>query len=196
MTKNDEVLQQTKYALAKNVAVGRKAHNMSQQALADASGVSKSTIAAIETGKGEPSLSTIVAIACTLQCSPQMLFFDDSTLNFLMLLLYHHPEELKKVKLSKGDIAKAAGGLGSGLRSGLYKAAKVGAQAAEEANFEGAAKTGAAIGTCRTPGIGTAIGAAFANSVGPDKIPRNAKHAYKREIKKLDEGKEVYGVKP
>ena len=51
----------------------RNKNGLSQQTLADASGVSKKTIARIEGGKGEPRGDTVKLLAKALRVEPEVL---------------------------------------------------------------------------------------------------------------------------
>ena len=59
--------------LAHNLAIIRVATGWTQQALADAAGVSRATIAQLEAGLGDPRLSTVEQIARAVEVTPSVL---------------------------------------------------------------------------------------------------------------------------
>jgi transcriptional regulator with XRE-family HTH domain len=59
-------LSALRVALGSNVRNARQAASLSQDALAEASGVPRSTIARIERGEQEPRISTLLSIAGAL----------------------------------------------------------------------------------------------------------------------------------
>lgn len=142
-----------KATVAKNTALARNAALMTQAELARASGVSRATIAQIESGDSDPRLSTLVDIATGLGTSPVLLLLGEDELRAVVKVTREAPENL----LSEADVEKTRRLLSSGLRKQRFLAGELGAAAARAA---GLSAVGAAIGTALLPGIGTAIGAA------------------------------------
>lgn len=84
----DILAEQAKTTLAKNLARAREAANLTQDGLAQASGLSRSTIAQLEAGEVDARLSTIVMLAQALEIQPPLLLFGQKeweTLNTLVV---------------------------------------------------------------------------------------------------------------
>lgn len=64
------------YALGQKIRKARKAHALSQEALAERVGISTTHMSHIETGNTKPSLATFVAIAEVLDVSTDELLHD------------------------------------------------------------------------------------------------------------------------
>jgi len=82
----------TTLTLAQNLAIIRVATGWTQQALADAAGVSRATIAQLEAGLGDPRLTTIELIARAVEVTPSVLLFGSPDVGMLI-----------KVRLSAGE---------------------------------------------------------------------------------------------
>lgn len=143
-----------KTTLAKNLVLARSACDLTQAALAEAATVSRATIAQLESGEGDPRLSTISDVATALGTSPVVLLLGEEELSALVKVTSHAPEDL----VSEADVEKMRRLVASGLRKQRLEAAALGATAARAA---GLSAVGAAIGSVLLPGIGTAIGAAI-----------------------------------
>ena len=59
--------------LARNVKHFRNTKNITQDDLADKSGIFRTYLSRIETGRGNPSLAVLVALAAALEVSPHVL---------------------------------------------------------------------------------------------------------------------------
>jgi len=70
--------------LAKNIMLARRAKYLSQGELAEKAGYSRALLAQIETGKADPSLSTIVSLADALNISPFLLLLGDNDFGLLV----------------------------------------------------------------------------------------------------------------
>jgi transcriptional regulator with XRE-family HTH domain len=147
--------------LAKNLALARAARGITQDMLAEASGVSRATIAQIESGDSDPRLSTIVALAASLGVSALILLLSEREIAALAELV----QDASRVNQISADISPDdIDGMRRLIQSGLQKrhrrAAKIGISAAQNAGFTAPGSSiGAAIGTLLLPGIGTVIGA-------------------------------------
>ena len=64
-------------AMTDRIAQLRRAAGLSQSSLAAAAGIRPATLSEIETGKGNPRLETLQAIAAALRCSVADLFASD-----------------------------------------------------------------------------------------------------------------------
>lgn len=141
-----------KATLAKNISLARAANGMTQMDLADASTVSRATIAQLEGGDGDPRLSTIVDIATALGTSPMLLIMGEDELRAIATV----PRNANL--LSDVAIDQMRRMVASGLQKQRLQAGRLGADAARAA---GLSAVGAAIGSVLMPGIGTAVGAAL-----------------------------------
>jgi transcriptional regulator with XRE-family HTH domain len=171
--------------LARNLHLARKAAKMTQVGLAEASGVARSQITSIEMGDSDPKLSTITALARTLEITPSMLLIDEEELETWLKL---NPELAKKLEgtigtlLSPEEIYEIKRLAQSELRKRQFKAyeleeAKLGISGAIAAAGASAAATGmtrvalggvvaAAICSPLIPVTGPLIGAALGIGVG------------------------------
>lgn len=140
--------------VAKNVALARSAASMTQAVLALAAGVSRATIAQVESGDSDPRLSTLIDIATGLGTSPVLLLLGEDELRALVEVTRDGARSL----LSDAEVGRTRRLLSSGLRKQRLQAGDLGAAAARAA---GLSAVGAAIGTVLLPGIGTAMGAAI-----------------------------------
>ncbi|MBW8066338.1 MAG: helix-turn-helix domain-containing protein [Ferrovum sp.] len=155
---NNETLRNT---LARNVAAGRNALNLTQQQLADQAQVSRTTIIQIEAAEGDPRLSTLVNIALVFGLPTAFLLFGkDEILVVAEAPSSQHAQRIRET-LTDEDIAKMRRLLGSGINKSQAKAAAIGASAAGLSGVSAASLAGAAIGSRIMPGLGTAIGGAI-----------------------------------
>lgn len=159
-------------ALAKSLRFGRAALNMTQEALAEKSGVSRATIAQIERLEGDPRLSTILDLAAALETSPILLLMSEREMEKIEILIRNTAavKELRKAipeqefhdidRLHKIGRDKHAAEIGAGVvtRVGELKSAAI----------------GAAIGTVLLPGFGTVIGAVLGRVLSPISAARLA----------------------
>lgn len=79
--------EQAKATLAKNLVIAREGANLTQDGLAQASGLSRSTIAQLEAGEVDARLSTIVALAQALKVQPPLLLFGQKEWEALSTLI-------------------------------------------------------------------------------------------------------------
>jgi transcriptional regulator with XRE-family HTH domain len=144
--------------LAANLVLAREASGVTQSELAARAGTSRATIAQIESGRGDPRLSTLGAIADALGVSVFVLLLAGDDLRRLVQLAKHgeieeaQPEEEERALLKQ--LAE------SRLTADRRKAARMSTSVVSELGFESAgAAVGAAIGTALMPGLGTIVGA-------------------------------------
>ncbi|MBK9322412.1 MAG: helix-turn-helix transcriptional regulator [Bdellovibrionaceae bacterium] len=86
-----------KYELPQRLEYLRGRRNMTQQELAKVAGISQSTVAQIESGKKDPSLSTLKKVAQALDVHIAVLFSSDDVHVFDMARLkkkYDHVDKL------------------------------------------------------------------------------------------------------
>jgi transcriptional regulator with XRE-family HTH domain len=148
-----------KATLAKNLVLARSACELTQGQLAEAAGISRATIAQMESGSTDPRLSTLVDLATAMGTSPVLLLLGEDELRALAKVVGETPKEL----VSEDEVDQMRRLISSGLGKQRVQAATLGATAARAA---GLSAVGAAIGTALIPGIGTAIGAAIGAFMG------------------------------
>ncbi len=148
-----------KATLAKNLVLARNACDLTQAGLAEVASVSRATVAQLESGDGDPRLSTVVDISTALGTSPVLLLLGAEELKALVKITRDAPPDL----VSDADVEKMRRLVSSGLRKQRLQAGELGASAARAA---GLSAVGAAIGSALLPGVGTAIGAAIGAFIG------------------------------
>lgn len=144
--------------LGSNILVARKAKELTQQKLAERAGVSRATVAQIESGGVNPRLSTLVDLAFALDVSPMMLVMDKDDLEAIAELSTADVEKLER-ELSEAESDQMNWLVQSGVRKNLVKAALIGSSSIGGAAAMSA--SAAAIGSAFLPGLGTAIGGAL-----------------------------------
>jgi transcriptional regulator with XRE-family HTH domain len=142
--------------LAKNLVVARVAAGITQQELADAAGISRATVAQLETGYSDPRLSTIVELAAALGVSPIFLLMGKPEA-FALSAFFENPSA--PLVLSDGDVAKMKRLVDTGMLKDRLRAALVGAGIARASEDAGpSAPVSAAIFSAIHPGPGTIAG--------------------------------------
>jgi len=143
--------------LARNLTAARLVAGLTQHELAAASGVSRATIAQLETGVSDPRLSTVVELARVFGLPPLFLLVGAAEVAALARL----PEDLeaRPVPLPDADVARMRHLASSGLLKDRGRAARAGATVARAAGEPSTAVTVAAgIFSAYCPGAGTAAG--------------------------------------
>ena len=144
--------------LARSLLVARQVGGLTQQQLAAASTVSRATIAQIESGGGDPRLSTVGELARALGVPTMALLMGSTEVGVLAQL----PEEArdKPFPVLPADVALMRSYLGSGLSRDRGRAVRVAARAARSGGEAvAAAAVLAAVFSTISPGRGTAVGA-------------------------------------
>ncbi|MHB8254270.1 MAG: helix-turn-helix domain-containing protein [Acidiferrobacter sp.] len=146
--------------VATNLVIARSVNEMTQEALAEKAGLSRATIAQIESGEGDPRLSTLTDVASALGISPVLLLIGPQELSALADL----GKEASTVSFDADQsvMDKMRRLVKSGLVRNRVKAAQIGATAAASAGFTTPGGiVGAALGSALTPGglVGLAFGA-------------------------------------
>jgi transcriptional regulator with XRE-family HTH domain len=144
--------------VAKNLWLSRYAAGITQDALAESSGISRATIAQIESGATDCRLATLTDISHALGVSPIVMMLREQEIGCLRELI--SPAQVERIlsRLSPDDLAMMEALRVSGLQKNITRAAQIGINAARAAGYvsRGAA-VGAAIGSILSPGLGTAI---------------------------------------
>jgi DNA-binding XRE family transcriptional regulator len=156
-TSSTDTIPRQATVFAQNLLVARTVLDLTQHALAAASGVSRATIAQLEAGTGDPKLSTVQQLAEALGVSPVVLLLGRRELEALGALLGDAVAPDATMNVMRHLVS--AGGVRSRL-----EAARLGIGVAEAAGIEGGA-VGAAVGSFHHPGQGTVAGAKFARAV-------------------------------
>lgn len=154
-------LEGPRETLARNLSAARTAMGLSQDQLAEAAGISRATVVQLESGEGDPRLSTISALAMALAVSPVLFFFGAAEITAIANIRESGEAKLVRAHLSKDDQDSMQRLLRSGLPKNRTKAVKIGADAAAAVGLTAGAVASAAIGTAVLPVVGTVIGAAL-----------------------------------
>lgn len=148
--------------LAKNLVAARVIAGLTQHELAGASGVSRATIAQLETGVSDPRLSTVVQLAHALHVSPLLLLIGEDEARALAALRTRNGA----VDVPPVDLAKMLEYVETGMLKDRLRAARVGASVARRSagNASPAVPIAAGILSAILPGPGTVIGAVIGES--------------------------------
>lgn len=147
--------------LGRNVVLARLAAGLTQEQLAETAGLSRTTVAQIESGSSDPRISTVELLARALGVDPLILLVGRPALEALGDLVDHLPGTAVPVALSPREVEKMRQLAGSGFRNDRIKAAWIGVSAAREAGLGTAGEVGAGIGSALEPGRGTTLLAKF-----------------------------------
>jgi transcriptional regulator with XRE-family HTH domain len=142
--------------LAKNLIVARAIAGITQQALAHLAGVSRATIAQLETGYSDPRLSTIVDLSHALGISPVLLLIGDVEAHALVALSNEAKNWSRLVNAEAVDKMRLL--LKSGMLKDRLRAAKVGAATALADGESSSVCVSTGIFSAIYPGPGTFIG--------------------------------------
>ena len=145
--------------LAKNLVVARVVAGITQHALAEAAGVSRATIAQLETGRSDPRLSTIVLLARALRI-PAIVLLMGKPETLALTALFENPSS--PIALRDGDVAQMRRLLETGMLKDRLRAALVGAGLARDTDASAiTSQVLAAIFSAIHPGPGTIAGTAL-----------------------------------
>lgn len=148
--------------IARNLIVARGALGVTQDELSERSGISRATIAQIESGQADFRLSTLADLARALRVSPVLLLLGQADLESLLSFVHRPLVEPLLSRLTPTQIQQMQRLKDSGLQKNLVRAGRVGAEAAGAAGFRSVgAVVGAGIGSTLIPGLGTAVGTAL-----------------------------------
>ena len=156
-------------SLGANLAFAREAAGLTQSDLAERAKTSRATIAQIESGDGDPRISTVGAIADALNVGLFVLLLNKSDIQKLVSLA-NHPPAMNNSVPKDNDLALLDELANSHLAADRRRAARMSSDLATQFGFIGTgAAVGAAIGTTLMPGMGTLVGALLGSS--GDAIP-------------------------
>jgi transcriptional regulator with XRE-family HTH domain len=145
--------------LAKNLTSVRVVAGVTQQDLSEAAGISRATLAQIETGSSDPRLSTLVDLANALGMPVILLLMGIVEAQALASL----PVEAigKPRRVSPEDVERITDYVATGLIKDRLRAAQLGAAAMESQSTTPLGPLAAAILSPHLPGAGAAIGSLF-----------------------------------
>ena len=155
-----DVAMSSRGIVAQNMLIARTALKLTQQEVADASGVSRATIAQLEAGTGDPRLSTLELLAEALNLPVHFLLLDQGAFRALAELVAEGETLRDSVQHHMECLARVLNGRRGQNR---FQAATLGVDAAVEAGLTGNAhRVGAGIGAARFAAEGTFLGAHLA----------------------------------
>ena len=141
--------------LAKNLVAARVIAGLTQHDLAAAAGVSRATVAQLETGFSDPRLSTVVDIARALGIAPIVLLSGTEEVEALAKLADEARPSIPPV-----DLARMRDYIASGMLKDRIRAARVGATVARGgADAPTGVAVTAGVFSATSPGRGTVVGA-------------------------------------
>jgi transcriptional regulator with XRE-family HTH domain len=144
--------------LAKNLVVARVVAGLTQQKLAHRARISRATIAQIETGCGDPRLSTVAELAKALNVSPVLLLLGLSEVQALSAI--HEGAIRSPVTIQPEKLQRMRDYVESGMLKDRLRAAKLGAAVVRgTSSASSSAVVTAALCSPIIPGEGTRLGA-------------------------------------
>ena len=168
LLKEQPVRESIDSTLAKNLVAARLIAGLTQHELASAAGISRATIAQLETGCSDPRLSTVVDLARALGIAPIVLLSGTPEVEAFAALR----DESDDLRVSPGDRSRLRDYLASGLLKDRLRAARLGAAIARSGLAASAASSSsttdlrriaitAGLFSAALPGTGTTVGIAL-----------------------------------
>jgi len=155
--------------LAMNLLVARTVMGITQQQLAEISGISRATIAQIETGNSDPRLSTIVELGRAVGLPAIFLLIGLPEIQTLDEVARR--SDAGQPAIAPQDVARMRRHVATGMLKDRVRAAIAGAKAVESNGAGDLSRVVAAIFSTFLPGVGTQIGALI-GEVLAESIPR------------------------
>jgi transcriptional regulator with XRE-family HTH domain len=143
--------------LAKNLVTARLAVGLTQQRLAEDSGISRATVVQIEAGSSDPRLSTIIELAKALGLPAILLLVGLPEIQALSRVLERKAKQ--RPSIDPRDVERMTHFLRTGMLRDRARAAMLGATAAESFSKSELSRVLAAMFSGFLPGAGTEIGA-------------------------------------
>jgi transcriptional regulator with XRE-family HTH domain len=144
--------------LGKNLVAARVIAGLTQHDLAAAAGISRATVAQLETGSSDPRLSTVVDLARALGVAPMVLLAGIPEVQALAALGDGPGDH--RLHVSPRDLVRLRDYVASGMLKDRVRAARLGAAVARSVadEHQGIAIT-AGLFSATLPGAGTVVGA-------------------------------------
>jgi transcriptional regulator with XRE-family HTH domain len=143
--------------LAKNLVTARLTQGVTQHELAQDSGISRATIAQIETGSSDPRLSTIAELARALGLPTIFLLIGLQEVAALAEVL--HQSAMDRPSVDPRLVGRMGHFVNTGMLKDRIRAALIGAKSVESFSENELTRVSAAIFSAFLPGAGTEIGA-------------------------------------
>jgi DNA-binding XRE family transcriptional regulator len=135
-------------ALSQNLLIARQVRQLTQDELATASGVSRTTIVQLEDGKGDPRLTTVVNLASALGVAPILLLMGKEEMLAIYNITQNPPSPAAAAEAQLRTMSQL-------LQAGLRRPSKSREGSADQPIGQA---IGAAVGSMLLPGMGTSIG--------------------------------------
>jgi transcriptional regulator with XRE-family HTH domain len=144
--------------LAKNLVAARVIRGLTQHELAEAAGISRATIAQLETGFSDPRLSTVVDISRALGIAPIVLLAGVPEVKAFAEIT--HQTEFQPLVIAATDLERMLDYTSSGMLKDRVRAARLGAAIARRGTeVSPSIAVTAGLFSASFPGTGTSAGA-------------------------------------
>lgn len=133
MINHDESIQETTINVARQIRTLREFRSLSQQDLAEASGLSRNTLSLLERGQTSPTVSTLKRLANALDVNINAFFEPYEMVN----LVYTKSKQRAGLELKHGVMADLGAGMLNPLMTPLVLKLEPGARSGEAISHEG-----------------------------------------------------------